>query len=109
MEDKSREHILLADAMVKGIDTGYFDVVAHPDRIFRHVKNWSDEEDELAREIIVHAAERSLPLERNYSSMKRKNQFRPEFWDKIEVPMVFVEGIDAHSLAEIDDWVNWIE
>ena len=38
LEDKTMEHVGLVNAMLQGMDTGLFDVVAHPDRAFRRVK-----------------------------------------------------------------------
>ena len=74
LEDKSREHEFLAEAMINGINTGYFDVVAHPDRIFRRCKDWTKTCNHIAYEIGVSAARASMPLERNFSSMQRKKQ-----------------------------------
>ena len=74
---------LLYVAMIAGINTGYFSVVAHPDRIFRRVKDWNDECNHCAWEIGIAAARNSVTIERNYSSMRRKNQYRQEFWDYI--------------------------
>ena len=106
LEDKSREHEFLAEAMINGINTGYFDVVAHPDRIFRRCKDWTETCNHIAYEIGVSAARASMPLERNFSSMQRKKPYREEFWDKIQDSMLAVDGIDAHSINEIEDWVK---
>ena len=106
LADKSNEHEFLAEAMINGINTGYFDVVAHPDRIFRRCKDWTETCNHIAYEIGVSAARASMPLERNFSSMQRKKQYREEFWDKIQDSMLAVDGIDAHSINEIEDWVK---
>ena len=47
----------MVEAMIYGIRTGYFDVVAHPDRIFRRCNH-------IAREIGVSAARQAMPLEK---------------------------------------------
>ena len=44
-----------------------------------------------------------MRLERNFSSMQRKKPYREEFWDKIQDSMLTVDGIDAHSINEIED------
>ena len=36
--DKSEEYIGLCKALVQGAETGMFDVIAHPDRLFRNCK-----------------------------------------------------------------------
>ena len=42
-EEQSSEYIGLCKAIVEGIKTGYFDILAHPDRSFRRCKNWTDD------------------------------------------------------------------
>lgn len=106
IEDKSQEHKGLAEAMIAGINTGYFNIVAHPDRIFRRVKVWNDECEHYAWEIGKAAARNFVPLEKNYSSMQRKNQYRDEFWKNIRKAMLIVDGIDAHSIKELEDGVK---
>ena len=111
LEDKSQEHKGLAEAMITGINTGYFSVVAHPDRIFRRVKVWNDECEHYAWEIGIAAAQNSVPVEKNYSSMNRKNQYREEFWDNVGEEIQVVNGIDAHRIKDIENWItqneNW--
>lgn len=106
LEDKSQEHTYLAKAIIEGIDTGYFDVVAHPDRIFRRVKAWNDECNYYSSLIKEAAEKKMVPLEKNYSSIICKNLYRPEFWEDIENNTCIVEGIDAHSLNELEAWVK---
>lgn len=50
--------------MIYGIRTGYFDVVAHPDRIFRRCREWTEGCDHIAREIGVSVARQAMPLEK---------------------------------------------
>lgn len=104
--DKSQEHKYLARATIEGISTGYFDVIAHPDRVFKRVKVWTDECKYLASEIKSMAYRMQIPLERNFASMNRKNQYRSEFWVDIENATSVIEGIDAHSIKEIEKWVG---
>lgn len=47
-----------------------------------------------------------MPLERNFSSMQRKRQYRTEFWDVVEDSMLIVDGIDAHSIADMELFVG---
>ena len=46
--------------MIYGIRTGYFDVVAHPDRIFRRCREWTEGCNHIAREIGVSAARQAM-------------------------------------------------
>ena len=111
LEDKSQEHKGLAEAMIVGIGTGYFDVVAHPDRIFRRVREWDEECQQYAIRIKGTAVQNSVPIEKNYSSMRRKNQYREEFWDTVGEEIQVVNGIDAHRIKDIENWItqneNW--
>ena len=100
-DDKSDEYIGLCEAMKKGISTGLFDVVAHPDRAFRRRKSFEEKEAEAARELINCAAFNGVYLEMNYSSMHTKRQFWYEFWDMLPPQALMIYGIDAHSVDEM--------
>ena len=94
------EYVALGNAQLQGICSGYFDVVAHPDRIFRRQKAWSEDMNIMAEKIVESACHMNIPLEMNESSMKQKNHFWKEFWEKVNTAYV-VHGLDAHSLNEI--------
>ncbi len=105
--DRSKEEMIQAEAidcsgaMVAGIKTGLFDVVAHPDRAFRRRLTWTDEESAIARKMIGTAVECGVYLEKNRASMKRKNHYRTEFWDLVPPEAKVLIGYDAHSLKEL--------
>lgn len=100
-KDKSNEHIGLARAIVKAVKTGYFDVIAHPDRVYIRRKNWADDMIEPGREIIRAAIEHGLYLEKNYSSMF-KNKYWQEFWE-LEPVDKYLYGYDVHSVGALQD------
>lgn len=105
-KDKSQEHRYLADGIIAGIKTGLFQVVAHPDQIFRRIKEWNDETEEIAWEIKNCAAEYGIVLEQNVRNMigkKKKNAFRQEFWEKLPGGLRTVYGTDAHSIEEMEE------
>ena len=106
LDDRSQEHIYMAKAMIDGIKTGCFDVVAHPDRIFRRINTWTEECAYYAHEIIDTAICNFVSLERNYSSMQRKNQYRKEFWYSVADEMIITDGIDAHCIKDVVTWVE---
>ena len=103
------EHIGICEAMIEGMSTGLFRVVAHPDRAFRRRKTWDDELEGYARRVIETAIQTGTVLEMNYASARRKNQYRKEFWDLlIEVlkkdksaRAYTIKGSDAHATDEI--------
>ncbi len=99
---EEKEHIVLGNAIVQGINRGYFDAVAHPDRIFRHRKGWDGEMRLIAEEIISAAKEKGIPLEQNRASKREKHQYWPEFWDMAErIGIGIIQGIDAHDPQEL--------
>lgn len=106
-DDKSIEYVGLCDAMIQGIETGLFSVVAHPDRAFRRRKTFENNEIAASRTLIKSAFENGIYLEKNYSSTKRKRQYWEEFWNLIPDSQLVLQGIDAHSVKEIEEW--WIE
>lgn len=102
--DKERlcaeEYIALGNAQIQAIDTGYFDAVAHPDRIFRKRKDWSEGMATMADHIIDSARRRNIPLEINESSKLQNNHYRKEFWDRAYEVQI-IHGVDAHSIDEV--------
>lgn len=105
--DKSMEYKGLIDAMIAGIETYCFDVVAHPDRAFRRRKQFAEAEIEATKRfgstIKQHAY---VILEQNLSSKRRKRQYWPEFWQLVNNKNIIV-GYDAHSLEELE--LGWRE
>lgn len=103
-EDKSMEYEGLAAAIMLGIESGCFDVIAHPDRIFRRRKQFDKEERTVAGMLIdtVNRCNTDMKLEKNLSSMRRKYQYRPEFWDMIPSSLSVIYGYDAHSMKDME-------
>ena len=104
--DRSEEHKYLAEGMIKGIETGFFKVVAHPDQIFRRLKEWNDEAERVAMEIKQCAAENHVILEynlRNVIGREKKRAHWPEFWVDLPEGIKVIYGVDAHSVAELEE------
>ena len=97
----AEEYRHLGNAILQGIDTGYFGAVAHPDRIFRRMKEWDEGKAEISRRIIKAAAEKGLPLERNLSSPDTDYGFTPEFWQLVPEGTKLITGLDAHSVRDM--------
>mgnify|MGYP000845577129 CR=1 FL=1 len=101
MEEKYGEYLGFGKATLHGIKSGYFSAVAHPDRIFRRQTQWDASMTELSKEIIETAKDKGVLLEINKSSIRRK-QYKQEFWDLVPSDVKTIEGIDAHSVAELN-------
>ena len=87
-------------AIVEAINTGLFDVIAHPDRMYRRRMKWTEKMEEVAREIIEAAKENGVLLEQNESSKKRRRCYWEKFWRLVPDEMVIV-GLDAHAAKEL--------
>lgn len=90
------------DAMMQGIESGLFQVVAHPDRIFRRVKNWNQDCKKGCKDLISLAKNKQVILEKNLSSMRHKNYFREEFWQLLTPENKTIFGLDAHAVGELE-------
>lgn len=99
-EDKLRaeEFVALGEAIIGGMNAGYFGAVAHPDRIFRRCKDWTKQMAEVSNAIIAAATIKNIPLEQNHESICHKDYFRPEFWNIAkQYGANIIQGLDAHS------------
>ena len=106
LRNRSEEHKYLAEGMMKGMETGFFEVVAHPDQIFRRLKEWNEEAERIAAEIKQCALENRVVIEynlRNVIGRKKKRGFRPEFWEDLPEGTKVIYGVDAHSVAELEE------
>lgn len=97
---EEEEFKLLGEATCQGMRTGYFDVVAHPDRVFRRRHVWTEEMEEVSRMIGQTALETGLPLEQNEES-KREDMYWEQFWELVPKGVTLVHGLDAHYLQEL--------
>ena len=93
----------LMHAQIQGIKTGYFNVVAHPDRCFQFASGSSLEycPEETYESLINAAKDKNIILEKNLSSMTNPGQFVPEFWKMVPDGLNTVIGCDAHSVNEL--------
>lgn len=96
------EYKLLGKALVQGAESGYFDVIAHPDRIFRRCTVWDSDMEAVSNEIIQAAIKADIPLEMNLSSVKSPINYKCEFWRLVPDTAKRVIGFDAHSLYEME-------
>ena len=104
-EKNEREHLGCGEALIRGIESGLFDIVAHPDRMFKRKKEWTDQMNTMSLQVIRTACRSGLPLEVNLESMKRKRNFREEFWALVPETAQIVVGTDAHSVEElVEKW-----
>ena len=119
--NKENEYLGCCKAMIKAIQTGFFSVAVHPDRVFRRCKNWTQEMTDISAELISTAAQNGVTLEQNmasYEKLLEKSNFiywRKEFWDLVEsynqnarIPVKTIIGLDAHSTEDIIKRANYV-
>lgn len=101
------EAIGFMNAIISGMETGFFSYVAHPDRSFRRRKIWTPDLEALSDKFLAAAIKYQIPFEKNASSMRHSGQYWKEFWDYIEkqsgtTPVPIVLGLDAHSTIDLE-------
>lgn len=98
----------ICKAVIEGMQTGYFNIVAHPDRMFRKCTQWTEQMEHLANDMIQIASERNIILEHNLASMERDYQYWSEFWRMVPEDMNTIIGTDAHSSQELQRFSRYI-
>ncbi len=96
------EYKLLGKAIVQGVESGYFDVIAHPDRIFRRCSMWDKDMEDVSNEIIQAAIKSDIPLEMNLSSVENPKNYKWQFGRIVPNNAKRIVGFDAHSLNDIE-------
>lgn len=109
-KDTSMEFEGLCDAMIQGVGSQCFDIIAHPDRAFRRRKQFGARELQAAQKLIKAACNygnTGIYLERNFASMRRKHQYWQEFWDLVPETTPIIYGFDAHCIADLERESLW--
>ncbi|HRT69052.1 MAG TPA: PHP domain-containing protein [Bacilli bacterium] len=108
--------IAYKEAVIKGMESGYFKILAHPDLYMLRYREWNDLTEKIAIEIIESAIKNDVYLEINGNGTRRAATFtkdleltwlypRVEFWrivSRYQEAKVIV-GDDAHYFAHLHD------
>ena len=117
-----REIGMYADTLIAGIESGYFDFVAHPDVFFFGYEKWDDESKAVSKAIISACMDKGLPMEINGNGFIRESPYPDRmaypmkpFWE-LAVEMgadEFITNTDAHkaelvayALPLLDEWIK---
>lgn len=105
------EAIGVSKAIVQGICSNLFTVVAHPDRMFRRRLAWSPDLQEVSTQIIGAALNHNVILEQNESSKAHQGQYWNEFWELAKqmsaaqsdanCKLRIIRGLDAHETEQL--------
>ncbi|MDE6220853.1 MAG: PHP domain-containing protein [Lachnospiraceae bacterium] len=93
----------LCKAVMAGMKTGLFQVIAHPDRMFRYCGSWDKGMEQMSEELIKTALKYEITLEQNLSSIKTADYYRHEFWDLVPASSKTRIGIDAHEVNQLEE------
>ena len=104
---------MYVDDLIKGMKSGLFKYVCHPDTFVGTFKEWTPELEEQARRIYEAAEELNIPLEINLHGgtfHRGENLSYPcdEFWALAkDYNIQIVIGVDAHKPEEFN--IDWIQ
>ena len=107
-ENKKEEYKWMTNSIIEAIDTGLFDVLLHPERIYKNCDIWNEQQITSANEIWKVTQNNNIPVEYNYSSIVNKNikYWHSKFWEK-KIHNNIIYGIDAHGIKELYDGTNF--
>ena len=103
---------LYVDDLIKGIETGLFKYVCHPDIFINYYELWSDELISAARRLLECCEKHHIPIEVNVGGMRHKEYYSLNHYPSDtffllakEYNIDIVIGIDAHRPDDfnIDD------
>lgn len=100
-KDRSLEFKGISRAMIEGMNTGLFDVLAHPDRMYMRYPQIDDDVNAAIDSVVKAAKENNVLLEKNYGSMYKEHNYSDYFWTRTDGATI-IYGYDAHSVADIE-------
>ena len=75
--------------------------MAHPDRYFHSMNNWTEEDEQFKEQIFLLAKEKNIKSEKNLS-VYEKNGYNMNFWGNMPEEIQLIYGLDAHSLKDME-------
>lgn len=102
------------DCTVRGVQTGLFAYLAHPDLFMRSYPRFDGNCRAAARDLCQACKEKNLPMEYNLHDRflsaytRRKSYPNPEFFEiALQEGAEVIVGIDAHDPRELADPTQW--
>lgn len=92
---------ILFEGLYEGTKTKLFDVVVHPDRVYKNENSWTFQMNCSVLKYINLLKKINVPIEKNLASIRSNGLFRPEFWKLVPDNYPIVVGCDAHFLDEL--------
>lgn len=104
LPDRSHEYIGLTEAILEAYKTGYFDIVAHPEQVFKRCDDTVSYHDIITYIYkITQSVPKDMYLEDNYASTC---VFKRAFWVRARSnrSMKSIKGYDAHSVKDLEKY-----
>ena len=102
------------DNTIRGMETGLFAYLAHPDLFMRAYGRFDDDARAAARDLSAACKAMNLPMEYNVHDRfiayltNRISYPHPEFFDiAAEAGVKIIIGVDAHEPRELSDTTQW--
>ena len=102
------------DNTIKGMETGLFAYLAHPDLFMRAYGRFDDDARAAARDLAAACKAMNLPMEYNVHDRfiayltNRISYPHPEFFDiAAQAGVRIIIGVDAHEPRELSDTTQW--
>ena len=110
----AKQLVRYVDSALKGIDTGMFAYLAHPDLFMRRYGKFDDNCRAAARDLAAACKAMNLPMEYNVHDRfieyqtNRVSYPNPEFFDiAAQAGVKIIIGVDAHEPAELSNPAQW--
>lgn len=112
---RTAEHLrAYTDSAIKGMETGLFDYLAHPDLFMRRYGKFDENCRAASRDICRACRAMNLPVEYNlhdrYVGVNRSSEGYPHpafFEIAAEEGLRIILGVDAHDPKELSDPTQW--
>lgn len=102
------------ESTIRGVETGLFAYLAHPDLFMRSYPAFDDDCRAAARDLCQACKENNLPMEYNVHDRfiayitHRKSYPHPEFFEiALREGVQVIVGLDAHEPRELSDPTQW--
>lgn len=112
--ESTKNFLEYAEALCEGMESGLFDIAAHPDIMFKIHFGWDNNCEKACEMIMLCAEKNNFPIEYNANGLRRGLQNYPDgirypypheaFWRRIsgsKIPVII--GSDAHTPEQIRD------
>lgn len=114
---EKKDIIEYTDSLIKGLETGLFSIIAHPDYFMESYYKWDKTAKKCSKRIIKAAKEYDVPLEFNFACIRRGKTKKGKeirygypylpFWKMVKkMKAKVIIGLDAHAPSDLTTYLN---